>query len=159
VLRAFEHIVAGLLALALDLPRPATESSRGTIDEGSGVQIAHTAGTADVAVIEKGAASRTTLKTTSVATAYCGLVELVKLSHWQPRKAKSDGFEVTEVESEIITLEQVAACRNAWQRLVYRLAQNGEIPAFKRGGSWRFRPWELGRWIAESIGKKKPAAE
>ena len=40
---------------------------------------------------------------------------------------------MTEVESEILTLEEVAAYLKAGKRTVYRLAQKGEIPAFKLG--------------------------
>ena len=32
-----------------------------------------------------------------------------------------------------------------------RLAANGQIPAFKLGGTWRFRRTELDRWIASRI--------
>ncbi len=52
---------------------------------------------------------------------------------------------MTEVESEILTLEEVAAYLKAGKRTVYRLAQKGEIPAFKLGGTWRFRRSELDR--------------
>jgi excisionase family DNA binding protein len=149
-LSAFEHIVAGR-ALALDLPQPATEPSRATIGGGSRVQIAHTAGTAPVAVIDKGAASRTTLKTTSVATACCGLVELAKPSHKNPRKANSDGFRMTEVESE---LEQVATYRKAGKRTVHRLAQKGEMSAFKLWGTWRFRRSNMKSALSPNGGKQ-----
>lgn len=54
-------------------------------------------------------------------------------------------------EGEILTLEEVAAFLKAGKRTVYRLAQEGKIPAFKLGGSWRFRRAELDRWIAASI--------
>jgi len=94
-----------------------------------------------------------------LASAYRSLVELAKLGNRNLRKARSDGFRMTEVESEILTLEEVAAYLKAGKRTVYRLAQKGEIPAFKLGGTWRFRRSELDRWIAESINKKKPEAE
>ena len=94
-----------------------------------------------------------------LASAYRGLVELAKLGNPRLRKAKSDGFRMTEVESEILTLEEVAAYLKAGKRTVYRLAQKGEIPAFKLGGTWRFRRSELDRWIAESISKKMPEDE
>ena len=42
-------------------------------------------------------------------------------------------------DGEILTLEEVAAYLKAGKRTVYRLAQKGAIPAFKLGGSWRFR--------------------
>src|SRR5574340_1007031 len=44
-----------------------------------------------------------------LASAYRGLVELAKLGNQNLRKARSDGFRMTEVESEILTLEEVAA--------------------------------------------------
>lgn len=58
-------------------------------------------------------------------------------------------------DGEILTLEEVADYLKAGKRTVYRLAQKGEIPAFKLGGTWRFRRLELDIWIAESINKKK----
>jgi len=93
------------------------------------------------------------------ACAHHLLVELSKLGNPKPRRIKPDGFQMTEVESEILTLEEVAAYLKAGKRTVYRLAQKGEIPAFKLGGTWRFRRSELDRWIAESINKKKSEAE
>lgn len=66
---------------------------------------------------------------------------------------------MSEIESEILTLEEVAAYLKAGKRTVYRLAQKGEIPAFKLGGTWRFRRSDLDLWIAERINKKKPEAE
>lgn len=68
-------------------------------------------------------------------------------------------YQMTEVDSEILTLEEVAAYLKAGKRTVYRLAQKGEIPAFKLGGTWRFRRSELDAWIVDSISKKKLEAE
>ncbi len=62
---------------------------------------------------------------------------------------------MADVEDEILTLDEVAAYLKAGKRTVYRLAQQGDIPAFKLGGTWRFRRTELDRWIAASI-KKNP---
>jgi len=59
-------------------------------------------------------------------------------------------------EGEILTLDEVALYLKAGKRTVYRLAQRGEIPAFKLGGTWRFRRAELDRWIAAGITKNKP---
>lgn len=66
---------------------------------------------------------------------------------------------MTKTEGEILTLDEVAVYLKAGKRTVYRLAQKGEIPAFKLGGTWRFRRSELDHWIAESINKKKPETE
>ena len=54
---------------------------------------------------------------------------------------------------EILTIDEVAAYLKAGKRTVYRLAASGQIPAFKLGGTWRFRRGELDQWIASSIGK------
>lgn len=62
---------------------------------------------------------------------------------------------MADAKGEILTLDEVAAYLKAGKRTVYRLAQNGDIPAFKLGGTWRFRRTELDRWIADSI-KKNP---
>ncbi len=45
---------------------------------------------------------------------------------------------MADPEGEILTLEEVAAYLKAGKRTVYRPAQDGKIPAFKLGGSWRF---------------------
>ena len=53
-----------------------------------------------------------------MASAYRSLVELTKLGNRNLRKARSDGFRMTEVESEILTLEEVAAYLKAGKRTV-----------------------------------------
>ncbi|MDC7689822.1 helix-turn-helix domain-containing protein [Vogesella indigofera] len=60
---------------------------------------------------------------------------------------------------DILTLEEVAAYLKAGKRTLYRLAQQGAIPAFKLGGTWRFRREELDRWIAASIAKNPKPGE
>lgn len=57
-------------------------------------------------------------------------------------------------EGEILTLDEVAAYLKAGKKTVYRLAQQGQIPGFKLGGTWRFRRAELDRWIAAQIAEK-----
>ena len=43
------------------------------------------------------------------------------------------------------------------KRTLYRLAAHGEIPAFKVGGTWRFRQSEIDRWINDQTqaGRRK----
>ncbi|MDV2116974.1 helix-turn-helix transcriptional regulator [Alcaligenes faecalis] len=60
---------------------------------------------------------------------------------------------MNQSDSEILTLDEVAIYLKAGKKTVYRLAQQGEIPGFKLGGTWRFRRGELDRWIANRIGK------
>jgi excisionase family DNA binding protein len=61
---------------------------------------------------------------------------------------------MTEADGEILTLDEVAAYLKAGKKTVYRLAQQGQIPSFKLGGTWRFRRTELDRWIAAQIAEK-----
>ena len=63
---------------------------------------------------------------------------------------------MTAPDGDILTLDEVATYLKAGKRTVYRLAANGEIPAFKLGGTWRFRRSELDHWIAASINEAKP---
>jgi len=56
-------------------------------------------------------------------------------------------------EAQILTIKQVAAYLQVTERTVYRLAAANGIPAFKVGGSWRFRRSDLDQWIAGNIGR------
>ena len=58
---------------------------------------------------------------------------------------------------EILTLDEVGAYLKAGKKTVYRLAQQGQIPAFKLGGTWRFRRAELHRWMAAQTGAQAAA--
>lgn len=49
---------------------------------------------------------------------------------------------------EIFTLDDVAAYLKVGKRTVYRLAAAKKIPAFKVGGTWRFRKADIDSWIA-----------
>ena len=64
---------------------------------------------------------------------------------------------MNQPDSEILTLDDVAVYLKAGKKTVYRLAQQGEIPAFKLGGTWRFRRSELDHWIAAQIAEKTQA--
>jgi excisionase family DNA binding protein len=54
-----------------------------------------------------------------------------------------------EDAGEIFTLDEVAAYLKVGKRTVYRLAAAKKIPAFKVGGTWRFRRQEIDQWITE----------
>ena len=54
---------------------------------------------------------------------------------------------------EILTIDDVAIYLKAGKRTVYRLAAGGLLPAFKLGGTWRFRRCDLDEWIVSRIGK------
>jgi excisionase family DNA binding protein len=51
------------------------------------------------------------------------------------------------INPAVMTLREAAAFLHCHTSTLYRLANNGEIPAFRLGGSWRFT-WEaLERWM------------
>jgi hypothetical protein len=53
-----------------------------------------------------------------LASAYHHLVEFGKLGHPKSRKTKPDGFQMNEVESEILTLDEVAVYLKAGKKTV-----------------------------------------
>ena len=48
---------------------------------------------------------------------------------------------------EILTLREVAEYLKLSEKSVYRLVQDKKIPAFKAGGTWRFRRADIDTWI------------
>ena len=50
---------------------------------------------------------------------------------------------VTAVDSDILTIREVAEYLKLNEKTAYRLAADGKIPGFKVGGSWRFRRDEI----------------
>jgi len=55
----------------------------------------------------------------------------------------------------ILNIEEVAEFLRVSDRTVRRLLAANEIPAFKVGGTWRFRQEDLTAWIEERISKGK----
>lgn len=55
---------------------------------------------------------------------------------------------MADQNGEILTLDEVAAYLKAGKRTIYRLAAANKIPAFKVGGTWRFRKSDIDAWIA-----------
>lgn len=64
-----------------------------------------------------------------------------------------------EDTGEIFTLDEVAAYLKVGKRTVYRLAAAKKIPAFKVGGTWRFRRREIDQWITEQTEKGRQGRE
>ena len=50
--------------------------------------------------------------------------------------------------SEILTIKEVAVYLKVNERTIYRLLSAKKLPAFKVGGSWRFRRADIDSWIA-----------
>jgi len=51
------------------------------------------------------------------------------------------------MESEIMTMKEVAEYLKINEKTAYRLASEGKLPGFKVGGSWRFRQSDIDDWI------------
>jgi excisionase family DNA binding protein len=62
-------------------------------------------------------------------------------------------------ECEILTIKQVADYLKVTERTIYRLAAAKKIPAFKVGGTWRFRRVDIDGWIAAQSGTMEGQAE
>lgn len=60
---------------------------------------------------------------------------------------------MSDQPGEMLTIDEGAAYLKASKRTVYRLTNSGTPPAFKLGGTWRFRKIDLKQWIASNINK------
>jgi len=63
------------------------------------------------------------------------------------------------MDDDILTIKQVADYLKVTERTLYRLAQEGKIPAFKVGGTWRFRRGDLDQWIRDQNQTENTRAE
>ena len=61
----------------------------------------------------------------------------------------------TEMQTDIITIREVADYLKLTEKTAYRLTAEGEIPGFKVGGSWRFKRSEIEKWIDERSQRTK----
>lgn len=60
------------------------------------------------------------------------------------------------VDTDILTIQEVADYLRITQKTAYRLAANDTLPGFKVGGSWRFRKSEIEAWIESQKPKGAP---
>ena len=60
-------------------------------------------------------------------------------------------------ESGVLTIKEVAEYLKVTDRTIYRLAAAKKIPAFKVGGTWRFRTADIDGWIAAQSKKAEDA--
>lgn len=60
-------------------------------------------------------------------------------------------------ESKILTIKEVAEYLKVTERTIYRLAAAKKIPAFKVGGTWRFRTEDIDCWIVAQSTKAENA--
>lgn len=62
------------------------------------------------------------------------------------------------METEIMTIQEVAMYLKITEKTAYRLAGDGKIPGFKVGGAWRFRQSEVNAWIDRQSAERKRGA-
>ncbi|MEQ8164717.1 MAG: helix-turn-helix domain-containing protein [Alphaproteobacteria bacterium] len=51
------------------------------------------------------------------------------------------------MQTDIMTIKEVAEYLKLTEKTAYRLAAERKIPGFKVGGAWRFRRSEIDEWI------------
>lgn len=49
----------------------------------------------------------------------------------------------------ILTLKEVSTYLKVTERTIYRLVAGKKMPAFKVGGSWRFKKADIDQWISD----------
>lgn len=59
------------------------------------------------------------------------------------------------MKDEIMTIREVAEFLKLTEKTAYRLVSEDKLPAFKVGGSWRFRRSEIDLWIKQQSKIKK----
>ena len=70
--------------------------------------------------------------------------------NWLNRKVRR-----SMADTDVMTVREVAEYLKVKERTIYRLVAKGGIPAFKVGGSWRFRRAEIDEWITRSTQDEK----
>lgn len=50
-------------------------------------------------------------------------------------------------DGDILTIKEVADYLKLTERTLYRLVQEGRVPGFKVGNSWRFKRADIDDWI------------
>lgn len=59
------------------------------------------------------------------------------------------------MDSDIMTMKEVADYLKLNEKTAYRLTSEGKLPAFKVGGSWRFQKSEIDQWIKDQSNTKR----
>ena len=51
----------------------------------------------------------------------------------------------------MLTIKEVAQFLSLSEKTLYRLVQDGALPALKIGGQWRFDPKSLDAWVTNAL--------
>ena len=60
---------------------------------------------------------------------------------------------------DIFTIKEVSAYLKLAEKTTYRLASEAKLPAFKIGGSWRFKKSEIDDWIEKQSNMPKEQSD
>jgi len=63
------------------------------------------------------------------------------------------------MQSDIMTMKEVADYLKLNEKTAYLLTSEGKLPAFKVGGSWRFKKSEIEEWIEKQSNKPQTIQE
>lgn len=63
------------------------------------------------------------------------------------------------MSDEILTVLEVATLLKVADKTVYTMAQQGELPAFKVRGQWRFRRTDIDAWMASQVARSSKKSE
>lgn len=58
------------------------------------------------------------------------------------------------MDSDIMTMKEVADYLKINDKTAYKLTAEGKIPGFKVGGAWRFKKSEIDSWINSQSERK-----
>lgn len=76
-------------------------------------------------------------------------VDFLKTSPYDAAHLEAPTRTTGVADDDVLTVKNVAEYLKLTERTVYRLVQEGELPGFKVGNSWRFLRRDLQRWIAQ----------
>ena len=65
----------------------------------------------------------------------------------------------SRMDSDIMTIREVAEYLKLTEKTAYRHAADGKIPGFKVGGAWRFRRGEIDKWIEQQSAEREKRGE
>lgn len=58
------------------------------------------------------------------------------------------------MQTDILTLRELALYLKTAEKTLYRLVGEGKVPGFKVGGAWRFRKSEIDKWTKQETKKQ-----
>jgi excisionase family DNA binding protein len=82
----------------------------------------------------------------------------LKMKRRTPTPKKLPAILPAELESDVMTVPEVAQYLNCHTTTINRLLEHRQIPAFRVGADWRFLRSEIEKWIAAGGGQPSGSA-